>query len=1170
MKSGTQEYRARGTSEYGNVSPQIHLLRCAMNPTQFSSFEDVQAAIKKLPKSKREPAFREFTRTYLLLNPGLGIKEVWQANDPNIPAKIRKKLTNLAEGDLVAQRGSQVWVIRPKMMDPKAKIDKKEIFSMKLSATGADKTILVTDKTTLDASSKKLLGNSQISTVEGVNFQQLNQDFFSDWQKYHKSGKVPKRKRAKPRPDDQGVAIEKLTKALEKADRTQMLAACGFGKTLVGLWVTEKMDADRVIVFTPSLHLVDQTLRSWATNAQGEIDAFCVCSDKSVGQTKKGRKDEEEDLGHTSVPVDTDPEAIKKWWNEKPKKGSRKVCFVTLQSVETLEQALKGQIPADLMLLDEAHRIATVGDDKMYHKVLHDKHISAKKRMFMTATPRIAGEEGAIVSMDNKKLFGEVGYEINFAEAIERGLLSDFEIEVLAVTDEHLKRFTESTDQEAKLQVHAATVVNAIEQGKFKAAIAFHNRIKGGADKFTDYVKAVAKKRKLPIHATTISGETPIRQRELELAMITQGYGGVASSANALSEGVDVPAVDAVVFCDPTSSVVKIAQAIGRALRLDPKNPNKKAKIILPVILPENNPEMAVEDTDFKHVWKVLEAIMAHDRRLEAEIRRRVDRDEGEEPDEDQEQDVDAQAERIKFHLPAGMQADDFVRAFNLKAIRRAPRSDVHWADVLRDFAAENGHAAPKPSTEFKGRRLGHWYQRIVRGDVKLSNRAEGMLKGLPFFGCSPSEVEQVQPLLAMKSPPINVGHYKEAYVLYTGIISGAVEISEETKKHLAKQIKWWGFSSENWRERSEFNRVPKDLRALEQWVADKPKVQDYASIDGEYANVLKWMDKLNPNQVKRWTEFNEKRPLRPEETLLIGIAKQIKQQGVADGRLDLAFLSHDDLEALRIAYGVKDTLHPKVLTAFERIPSWNWKSRIVIQDALSKKAQEEERKHRQAVADYRRQRAAERMKTIPPEMMDISLRVNRMVPSEDFNHNPAFFLTQNGQEEKGLAGTVIRQWPDPKGEIDVVANKYRKDSTLFQSLQETLLIAESLDLPAPRVVGTVEDPEGKWLLTERPGGIPYSQVVQRMAELRLLPSQRQELQEQIDDAISRVEAECQRGGVFRNWRNSELMIDVDFQTLQVRGVIPHEWSGVSIEMGVVKKVLEERSQRQESRVDRS
>ena len=436
--------------------------------------------------------------------------------------------------------------------------------------------------------------------------------------------------------DYQIEAINAVVDGFTRSDRGQMIMACGTGKTLTSLFVKEKLGADRTLVLAPSLSLLDQTVTEWTANMTTAFEHQVVCSDEKVGNDSIVMSAAE--LGD----VTTDPVEIARFLRGK---GPR-VVFSTYQSSPEIAEAFKlGRVrPFDLVVADEAHR--TVGrKPTVFSTVLDDKEIKAKRRLFMTATPRfvpgaVIGELAALgreaASMDNENIYGPVFHRLPFSEAIERGLLTDYQVVVIGVDDVMCReladnaRFVESNgirDTDARTLAAQIGLAKAMTLYDLRRAISFHSRVES-ARWFSHSLAEVVfwmpddVRPTGTVWASHVSGEMPANKRRIrlhELGTIDTEHRGLLSNARCLTEGVDVPTLDGVVFVDPKHSENDIVQAVGRAIRLAP---NKTVgTIVIPVFMDSTDDyEAILDDSSFKTVWWVVKALRMHDEELAEQL----------------------------------------------------------------------------------------------------------------------------------------------------------------------------------------------------------------------------------------------------------------------------------------------------------------------------------------------------------------------------------------------------------------------------------------------------------------------------------------------------------------------------------------------------------------------
>jgi len=236
--------------------------------------------------------------------------------------------------------------------------------------------------------------------------------------------------------DYQATTIDKVVKGLAKGGRGQLNLPPGSGKTLVGLWSAEQLRAKRTLILLPSLTLVRQTLDVWATHSTTDFRFLAVCSDATTADQKDSWVVSAAELGHRAT---TDPTDIAEFL----KGTGRRVIFSTYQSSPRIAEAFKSTTltPFDLVIADEAHRCAgKPGED--FGTVLDEAKLPASRRLFMTATPRIltgrakaqaVEDKVEVASMDDEAVFGPVLHSMSFREAIERDILSDYQVVVLGI-----------------------------------------------------------------------------------------------------------------------------------------------------------------------------------------------------------------------------------------------------------------------------------------------------------------------------------------------------------------------------------------------------------------------------------------------------------------------------------------------------------------------------------------------------------------------------------------------------------------------------------------------------------------------------------------------------------------------------------------------------------------
>ena len=231
--------------------------------------------------------------------------------------------------------------------------------------------------------------------------------------------------------------------------------ACGTGKTYSALKIAEKETNGEglILVLVPSIALMGQTLTEWYNDAEKPINAVCICSDPEVSKGKGVNCEDFDASGiiNLALPASTSVENILKQFNYNKKHGNDglTVVFSTYQSIDVISKAQKKlEKTFDLIICDEAHRTTGVTlaeeDESAFVKVHNNEFLKAKKRLYMTATPRIFSDDSkskanltdaVLCSMDDENLYGKEIYRLGFGQAVDEGLLADYKVLVLTLSD---------------------------------------------------------------------------------------------------------------------------------------------------------------------------------------------------------------------------------------------------------------------------------------------------------------------------------------------------------------------------------------------------------------------------------------------------------------------------------------------------------------------------------------------------------------------------------------------------------------------------------------------------------------------------------------------------------------------------------------------------------------
>jgi predicted helicase len=644
------------------------------------SIHDILDQFRKEALSNRElgDKFERLICRYLELDPLYAdrFSNVWMWNE--WPQK-----GNIGDigVDLVAEERAtgEICAIQCKFYLPDHYLDKGDIdsFFTTLGKKQFSSGIIVSTTDKWSSNAEHALSN-QSKPISRLRVQDLDNSPV-DWSGF--SLKKPQElglRKKKALREHQKTALKNIVSGLKEADRGKLIMACGTGKTFTSLKIAEEMAPEGHVLFlVPSLSLLSQSLREWTAEAENPIHAIVVCSDASIVKKSSKTADDTSDITthDLAFPATTSARNITRYYEALQAKAKKKksgaqmtVVFSTYHSIKAVSEAQKKGFPDfDLIICDEAHRTTgvTLADEDESHFVkIHDPtFIKGAKRLYMTATPRIYNDDtksrareadAELCSMDDPELFGEELHRLGFGEAVGAGLLSDYKVLVLAVDEKYVSKTFQRqiANSENELNLEDAVKITGCWNGLAKRldrttaketdfqgdtspmtkAVAFSRSIKG-SKAFVQQFHALIESYKadhpneenlLNCELDHVDGTYDALKRNALLDWLKAPSGPmncrILSNARCLSEGVDVPALDSVIFLNPRNSVVDVVQSVGRVMR---KSPGKQyGYIILPIGIPADlEPEEALKDNQkYKVVWQVLQALRAHDDRFNATV----------------------------------------------------------------------------------------------------------------------------------------------------------------------------------------------------------------------------------------------------------------------------------------------------------------------------------------------------------------------------------------------------------------------------------------------------------------------------------------------------------------------------------------------------------------------
>jgi superfamily II DNA or RNA helicase len=710
-------------------------------------FEDIEATLDPDIKVRGQDQFEPLVKWWLENDPEYRtlLKRVWRWHD--WPGRDGPDIGI----DLVAEaHDGGVWAIQAKCTRADLRVKKAEVDSFLAASAKPPFTfrLLVTSSGEVGPNATRAFAGQHIPASYVTRARLIDAEV--EWPTSVNDLTAPSTRQLRRPLEHQQEAIDAVVSGLAEAGRGQLIMACGTGKTLTSLFITEQMNATRTLVLVPSLSLLSQTFAAWTADATTEFQSLAVCSDESVTST-------DEAVAHTTdlgVPVTTDPDQIRTFLRG----DGHRVVFATYQSSPRIADAYTGTYlpPFDLVIADEAHRCAgPVTSD--FATILDPKRIPAARRLFMTATPRYftgrirkrAGEEDhEIASMDDEATFGPVLHRLAFSEAIDRDLLSDYQVAVVVVDDRtyldwaQQRRFVTRDGNEV---TDAATLGAQIGLAKAMAkydlhrVISFHGRVAKAKD-FASSLPSVIdwmpedQQPAGTLHCAHVSGTMPAARRSQmlrQLARLDDCDRALLANARCLSEGVNVPALDGVAFIDPRRSQVDIIQAVGRAIR---KATDKTVgTIVIPVFVHNlDDAETALQGSPFKPVWDIINSLRDHDDSLGAELddlRRNLGRRHG----------PVRHPQKIHLDLPTSIDLT-FASVFDTELLRHSTSRLEEAIGFLQRFADLHGHARVPATQVIDGFHLGAWVKnrRIDRRGGRLNADLEARLETMSGWSWDP------------------------------------------------------------------------------------------------------------------------------------------------------------------------------------------------------------------------------------------------------------------------------------------------------------------------------------------------------------------------------------------------------------------------------------------------
>ena len=616
----------------------------------------------------RGTAFEKMVVAYLKNEPAYKQKfsDVWMLSE--VPEKYGIPKRDLGVDIVARDYAGNLTAVQAKYYKGKVGKDTINSFVAEMGKDYYSSGLLVSSTDQWNRNAEAALENNT-KPITRIGLSQLRHAHFN-WEKFsfakenNLSNKTVKKLRYY-----QKAAINNSLKYFKDHDRGKLIMAPGTGKTFTSLKIAEALMKDQgktnfnVLYLVPSIQLFTQTLFNWNNDVSDNIHmtSFSVVSDHKANQKKKSSDD---DLGAKDIGFEPTTNVKELMGNYNSVKSldigqNMTVIFSTYQSIDVIHKAQEASYPEfDLIVADEAHRTTgakPLGEDSVFTKVHSNKNVKSKLRLYQTATPKIydqnakrKAKENSIVvsSMDDPKKYGEEIYRLGFGEAVARGYLTDYKVTVLAVSESYINKDMQrvmAADNQLNVgdigniigvwnaMVKRNGITGEITGAPMKRAIAFTDSIKHSkilSDEFESVVNEYLDTKStesFSVDVKHVDGGLNALQKEEALDWladddIEDNHARVLSNVKFLTEGIDVPNLDAIIFFSPKKSQVDIVQAVGRIMRR--AEGKEYGYIILPIVVADGvDPKDALDnDKKYKQVWQVLNALRSTDERFDAEV----------------------------------------------------------------------------------------------------------------------------------------------------------------------------------------------------------------------------------------------------------------------------------------------------------------------------------------------------------------------------------------------------------------------------------------------------------------------------------------------------------------------------------------------------------------------
>lgn len=464
------------------------------------------------------------------------------------------------------------------------------------------------------------LKNDKYLIINDSSLRRCDNEFWNNFRNYLMDDEIHY-ERKEPR-EYQTRILNRAEEYYSTENNGRLYMPCGTGKSLMGVWISEKLDAKTIFISVPSIHLLSETFETWARNlnTDDEIIEYVL-----IGSDIDKEKEDLHEFKLTTKVEDVN-DCIEKYLNSEI---DYLIVITTYQSsLILIESAKEYSMVFDFGIFDEAHR-TTGCEDKEFTRLIGENSI-VEKRLFMTATERVyngfSTKDEKVYSMSDKNVYGDVIYRYSTRMAIDGGQLVDYNIVSSYITDDEFSNMLETKQiinaltgmYDVHLLFTCLMILESMKEYDFRHILVFSNTNKRALDVF-DVLNSMieADDEMCDVYLRRLTGSSSMTRRKQVVTAFSDNERGIISSAKIFGEGVNIPMCDAVCFVDNKSSTVDIQQYVGRCLRLCKEKPDKKSYVLVPLVMEDESDFLESDNLQYQKIRRILRAMAQTDEMIQ-------------------------------------------------------------------------------------------------------------------------------------------------------------------------------------------------------------------------------------------------------------------------------------------------------------------------------------------------------------------------------------------------------------------------------------------------------------------------------------------------------------------------------------------------------------------------